>query len=210
MITNPLTPYIISDKITKEIDRVMFIGKAARGDKFGTLIDEMIEDVTEFGEDFFENSSWAYYSYTREIVESYYGDLVKGFNHITFSNMVKCNNETLNDTIPYDAKVCCVDKNRFIWKEVDIVKPKRIVFYTHFYYDDFIEKYRPTNCSFIKDITNKEYRIEVGSKTSLFWHRQFYDDHDNLICSFLRTSHPMLKNKKDFVASVVDWLRLTE
>lgn len=210
MVTNPLTPYIIADKTTKENDRIMFIGKAARGDSFGTLINEIFEDVTEFGEDFLENSSWAYYSYTRDIIQDYYGDFDTAFKHITFSNMVKCNNETNNDTTPNEAKSCCIDKNKFIWKEVQIIRPRRIIFYTHFYYDDFIEKFRPLNCASIKDITTKENKIKVGKKASLFWHRQFYDMNNNLICSFLRTSHPMLKKKKDFVSSILNWLRSTE
>ena len=210
MFTNPLTPYIISDKLSEEKDRVMFIGKVAIGDSFGTLINEMLEDVTEFGEEFLETSSRAYYSYTKEIVEEYYGGFDKAFKHITFSNMIKCNNETVNDTTPYDAKICCIDKNKFIWKEVDIIKPRRIIFYTHYYYDDFIEKFRPQNCLFIKDITSKENRIEIGNKTSLYWHREFYDHSNNLICSYLRTSHPMMKNREDFVSSIIAWLRSTD
>ena len=207
--TIPLSPYLISENDSLPNERIMFIGKTARGDGIGEYIDDTIEDVTKFGNDFIRNSSWAFYSYTNEIIQRYFGDFEKGIKNITFSNMVKCNNSSMTDTTPYGAKICCVEKNKFIWKEVDIIKPKRIIFYTHYYYDDFIESFRPKNCTKVKDITNRNERIKVGRKTSLFWHRELYDNANNLICSFLRTSHPMMKNRIDFIDCIYEWLNKT-
>jgi hypothetical protein len=116
----------------------------------------------------------------------------------------------MNDSTPYNAKVCCIDENKFIWKEVDIIKPRRIIFYTHYYYDDFIERFRPQYQLRFKDLTDRQFRISVGGKTSLYWHRDFFDANENIICSFLRVSHPMMKNREDFIEAIVDWLRQTE
>ncbi len=207
--TTPLTPYLFPSDDSLPENRIMFIGKTARGDGIGDYIDDTIEDVTKFGNEFIRESSWAFYSYTREIIETYFGDLEEGIKNISFSNMVKCNNSSMTDETTYEAKVCCVDKNQFIWKELNIINPKRIIFYTHYYYDNFIEQYRPNNCTSIKDITDKKERVDIGEKTSLFWHREFYDKDDNLICTFLRTSHPMMKNREDFVESILQWLNKT-
>lgn len=209
MVTTPQTPYIISNNSTLTKDRIMFIGKVARGDGFGEMIEDNLEDVTSFGEELLSDSAWAYYAYTREIIERYYGDLDKAIEHISFANIMKCNNETTNDSTPWDAKICCIDKNQFIWKEINIIKPKRIIFYTHYYYDLFIENFRPLNYDSIKDITDKNHRIKIGMKTSLYWHREFYDKDNNIICTFLRVSHPMLKNKNDFVQMIISWLLQT-
>ncbi|HEY5591892.1 MAG TPA: hypothetical protein VIK55_12845 [Paludibacter sp.] len=210
MCTTPLTPYLISDNLTLPNERIMFIGKVARGDSFGEYVADNLEDVTSFGKDYLENNSWAYYSYTKEIVETYYGDFERALKYISFSNMVKCNNETMNDTTPWDAKVNCIDKNKFIWKEVEIIKPKKIIFYTHNYYDTFIEKFRPTDCYSINDITDINHRVNIGNKTSLYWHREFLDKNNNIVCSFLRVSHPMMKNRVDFIDSILTWLKQGE
>lgn len=207
MFTTPLTPYLISNKSIDPENRIMFIGKVARGEDVGFKIEDNLEDVTEFGEQSLRNSSWAFYSYTKEIVETYYGDFERALPHISFSNMVKCNNETMNDTTPYDAKICCIEKNRFIWKEVEIIEPKRLIFYTHSYYDNFINDYRPQNYHRHKDITDINFSVPIGAKVSLYWHREFYDKSGNIICKFLRVSHPMMQRRRDFIDCVLNWLR---
>lgn len=208
--TSPFSPYLIADNSTNPKDRIMFVGKVARGDGIGDICEGILEDVTSFGEKYFRSSSWAFYSYTNEIVEKYYGDIEKAIKHISFSNMVKCNNETMNDTTNFEAKISCIEKNQFIWKEIHIIKPKRIIFYTHYDYDYFIRVFKPNNFSYYKDIKDEKYRIKVGNKTSLYWHREFYDNDHNLICSFLRVSHPMMKNRNDYVNAILHWLKETE
>lgn len=208
--TIPLGPYLVPDNDSNPDDRIMFIGKTARGDSIGELIADMIEDVSEFGNKFIRESSWAFYSYTNEIIETYFGNFEDGIKNIAFSNMVKCNNSSMEDETTYATKKCCVDQNRFIWKEVNIIKPKRIIFYTHYNYDDFIEDYRPDNCSSIKDVINKTKRVKIGSKTVLHWHREFYGENNKLLLSFLRTSHPMMKDRKDFIRNILSWLHKTE
>ncbi|MBW8334621.1 MAG: hypothetical protein K0M40_21580 [Prolixibacteraceae bacterium] len=208
--TTPLSPYLISDEEINPNDRIMFIGKTARGSDFGEETDMFYEDVTTFGNDYIRNSSWAYYSYTRDIIEKYYGSIDAGIKYITYSNLMKCNNDSSKDTTPYSAKQYCLNENKFIWKEIDIIQPGRLIFYSHHFYDDFIESFRPSNFYRFSDITDKSNAVEVGAKYSLYWHREFFDKDNKLICAFLRTSHPERLNKEDFVQNVLRFLKDTE
>ena len=208
--TTPLSPYLISDEVINPNERIMFIGKTARGSDFGEETDIFYEDVTAFGNDFIRTSSWAYYSYTREIIKRYFGSIDAGIKHITYSNLMKCNNESTQDTTPYNAKQYCLNENKFIWKEIGIIQPKRLIFYSHNYYDDFIENFRPLNSHHFIDVTDKSNAIEVGEKSALYWHREFFDKNNKLLCAFLRTSHPERLNKEDFVQNVLRFLKKTE
>lgn len=208
--TTPLSPYFINDEKINPDERIMFIGKTARGSGFGEETDIFFEDVTAFGNEFIRNSSWAYYSYTREIIEKYFGNIDSGIKYITYSNLMKCNNESTQDTTPYIAKQYCLNENKFIWKEIDIIQPKRLIIYSNRFYDDFIENFRPMNCDHFKDVTDKFNKVEVGEKYALYWHREFFDKNGKLICAFLRTSHPERLNKKKFVQNVLTFLKETE
>jgi len=208
--TTPLSPYLISDEEINLNDRIMFIGKTARGSDFGRETEIFYEDVTAFGHDFIRNSSWAYYSYTREIIKRYFGSIDTGIKFITYTNLMKCNNESTQDTTPYSAKRYCLNENKFIWKEIEIIQPKRLIFYSHNYYDDFIENFRPSNCHHLIDVTDKANTAAVGKKFALYWHREFFDKEGKLICAFLRTSHPERLKKEDFVQNVLYFLKGTE
>ena len=130
-LSNALSPWIVSKKHISN-NGVLFVGKVARGDSLGEEIAPSLEDVVSFGTDFIKESPWAYWVYTRAIVEAVYKDLKTGLKHVSFTNMVKCNNESTPDTSSYDAKVCCIRKNRFIWKEIEILKPlSRSFLYPH-------------------------------------------------------------------------------
>ena len=141
---NALGPWLIQDGKTET--GIVFIGKVARGDNLGTIING-IEDVTEFGDDMIRYSSWAYWKYTREIIKKLYADLEKGLLDITFTNIVKCNNSMQNDTTMSSTKRYCITENRFIWKEIDIINPLIIIFYTNYQYDEYINQIFATKCS---------------------------------------------------------------
>ena len=210
----PLSLYYVGESFIKGEDTIVFVGKTAVGgeglDK-GTV--KNFTDATAFGELSIdgneENSNIrAFYSYTRDIISSYYGDYEKGKKFVALTNIVKCNNQSTNDTTSDKAKDFCINKLGVIWKELELLSPKRIVFYTHDYYDDFIEYFRPKDCNRIFDFPLE--KIAIGNKTSLRWHRRFYDKDDKIICDFLRLSHPQRMNRKDFVEAVVKWLNETK
>jgi hypothetical protein len=137
--TTPLSPYLIADEEILPKDRIMFIGKTARGSDFGEETDMFYEDVTVFGNDFIRNNSWAFYSYTREVIKRYFGSIDAGIKHISYSNLIKCNDDSTRDNISYITKQYVLNENRFIWKEINIIQPKRLIFYSHSYYDDLLK-----------------------------------------------------------------------
>ena len=201
--TNALGPWVTCQAPFRA-GSVLFVGKVARGDCLGEEIADHLEDVTSFGESFIAESSWAYWSYTRAIIERVYGDLTTGIRHVSFTNIVKCNNETLQDTVDGTAKDFCIGKNRFIWKEVELIRPRLVIFYTHTGYDAFIREYRPSYGS--SHIDNEDKQFTIGNKIMPWWDRSFFDDQPKEVLRFLRVGHPERKKKEDYVAAISKWI----
>lgn len=203
-MTNALGPWLTCDP-SLSAQSILFVGKVARGDSMGEEIADQLEDVRCLGADFIRNSSWPYYSYTREIITSVFGTLEIGLPYVSFTNIVKCNNESTNDTTPWHTKEFCINKNAFIWKEVEVIKPKIIVFYTHTNYDVFIDAFMPSYARSFKD--GEETAIEIGQKTMPWWERTYFDETEKLVLTILRVGHPERKKKEDFTSLVADWIK---
>lgn len=203
--TNALGPWVTCSEICPS-KSLLFVGKVARGDDLGEEISECLEDVTAFGTSFIAKSSWAYWSYTRNIIEKVFGDLNAGLNQISFTNMIKCNNDTLQDTTESIIKDYCISKNRFIWKEIELIKPKLAIFYTHYDYDDFLDEYVPQNSVSFQDNESRTHQVSIGKKTMPWWDRSFYDECQKEVFRFLRVGHPERKNKQDYVGKVSSWI----
>lgn len=205
----PLSIYYVGVNLPCH-DSIFFIGKTAvGGEGIGPVINSSFTDSTTFGEESLDglerlSGLRAYYSYTHEIIKHYYGSYEKGKRNVALSNIVKCNNTTTNDSTDYRRKDFCIKKLQTIWKEVDLLLPKKIVFYTNTYYDDFIDEFRPNLCESIEDIIDTN--VMIGNKNSPFWHRRFYNKDGNIICDFLRLSHPQRMKKDEYVSCVVEWL----
>lgn len=203
---NALSAWIIQNKQSET--NILFVGKVARGDQIGELINEKLEDATVMGDELIHESSWAYWSYTREIIKTVYGDLDSGLKNVSFTNIVKCNNNTDEDTTSYIAKQHCISQNKFIWKEIEILRPKKVIFYTNYYYDDFIDEYTPTFASKISEIKDRNCEIKIGKKTMPWWERNYFSKNDQLVLSTLRIGHPERKKKIEFIKMVSDWIKL--
>lgn len=203
VVTNALGPWIACDA-QLSANSIFFVGKIAIGDSIGKEIADRLEDVTGFGALYLAEDSRAYYQYTREIIERVYGDLAIGIRHVSFTNLIKCNNETTPDTIDDTAKDFCIAKNRFVWREVEVVRPRLVIFYTHTTYDDYIADFRPTYATSHKD--NEDKWVDIGNKTMPWWDRSFYDNHEREALRLLRVGHPMCKNKEDFVNALSSWI----
>lgn len=204
-LSNALSPWIVCEEQYNN-DNILFVGKIARGDSLGEEIAQSLEDVIPFGTDFIKECSWAYWSYTRSIIETVYNDLETGLRHISFTNMIKCNNESTPDTSSYNAKVCCLRNNKFIWKEIELLKPRIAVFYTNTDYDEFIEEFQPSYSTRVENHTDRNERVQVRGKTMPWWDRSFYDAQNNEVFRFLRVGHPERKSKEAFVGQVSEWI----
>jgi hypothetical protein len=207
IVTNALSPYLISENFDSTKKKIMFVGKVARGSGFGEKMEtDYYENVLKKGEELLREEGWHFFSYTREIIKLYFGDFETGIKSTSFTNLMKCNNDTDLDTTPYQAKVYCINQNQFIWKEIEIIEPQKIIFYTHNQYDDFIDNFKPKNSFRQEDYLNRNHSITIGAKYSLHWHRKFYNEDNKVIMEFLRVSHPNRMKKQPYIKMILDWL----
>lgn len=208
----PLSIYSIGENFHNSTDTILFVGKTARGgeEDMGILINNSFIDVTEFGNNALDNSSWHFYAYTREIIKNYFGSYEEGKKNIAFTNLIKCNSGTTQDATLWDTKMNCLENLSVVWKEIEVLKPKRIIFYTHKDYDYFINRFLPSFSNNYKDITDLEHKIQIGKKNCFWWHRDYLGSNGEVLMSFLRLSHPERKKKVDYVNSVVTWLNSTK
>lgn len=201
--TNALGPWLVGDASLPG-NRILFIGKIARGDCLGEEVADKLEDVTSFGESAISKFSWPYWSYTRAIIEQVYGDLHSGLRHVYFTNMVKCNNESCQDSANEKTREMCIARNRFIWKEIELIKPRLVILYTHTSYDNFINDYMPSYASSFVDNENKE--VPIGKKSMVWWDRSFFDERGRETMRLLRIGHPERKKKIAYVEIVSSWI----
>lgn len=215
----PLSIYFVGEQFEKGEDTIMFVGKTDVGEEQieeeskVDILSDLFIDATTFGEknlDLIEPyaTKHNFYNYTYYIIENYYGNYNKGKRFVSFTNMVKCNHSSTHGKITQNEKEFCVNKLGVIWKEIEILSPKRIVFYTNTDFDNYIDTYRPVNFIRYEDLEDK--KIDMGNKTMHWWHRCFFDKNDHRILDFLRIGHPESKLKSDYVNSVVEWLRKTK
>lgn len=138
----PLSFYFVGDKFKQGEDTILFAGKTAvGGNEFApeyqiSSKDDPFSDATKFGEaslDLSEDNAKRrpFYNYTHATIEKYYGTYKDGKKYVALTNIVKCNNTTTNDTTAYHVKDYCINQLGVIWKEVELLSPKRVVFYTN-------------------------------------------------------------------------------
>ena len=202
--TAALGPWALStsDDASK---RILFVGKVARGDCLGPKVGPQFEDVRVKGGRLLEQSPWAFYKYTREIITAVFGGYCEAVKHVSFTNLLKCNNESMQDTSEYAARDSCIRRNRFIWKEISLLRPRLAIFYTHTTYDEFLLEFLPSFASHYKDIRNES--VPIGTKMMPWWERRYFDDGENAVLDILRIGHPMCKARKPFVNSVGEWIK---
>jgi len=206
-LEGPVSIYYVGEKFESSEDTILFVGKTAISEPEGTWINDSFLDVSKFGEDSLDlneakSTIRAYYNYTHEIIKRYYGTYEEGKKYVALTNMVKCNNGSTDDTTHGLIKLNCITNLGVIWKEVEMLQPKRIVFYTNTAYDDLINDFIPENCPNYKEIEDDEQNC--------WWHRQYYNENKTIILDFLRTKHPQRKVKEEFVSKVVSWLNKTK
>lgn len=210
----PLSIYYIGEKFHSSGDTILFVGKTAvGGEGIGVVVDDTFTDATNFGESSLDlkegmSNRRAFYSFTNEIIRRYYGTYELGKKFVALTNIVKCNNGSTKDQTSNFTKANCVDKLGVIWKEVEILKPKRIIFYTGTNYDDFIDNFLPVGYSTLDNVEDDEINC--------WWHKQFYNNEGTVICDILRIYHPDYMKyiggqaAEGYISKVVAWLEQTK
>lgn len=202
-LKKPSSLWQVGDHYFESKYKLLLVGKAARGNPGGacSLSDgSVILDTTGKGEEKDEwhgfeclkNMSWAYWRYSRELLQRLYGE--EGWEYVAFTNMVKCNSSDDQDTTTTLRKNNCVE---VIKSEIEYLKPKNIVFYTHYYYDTQISA-----------IFDKSETLETDNSTKRMPLWRFTGELNGHKINGIRVAHPQGKNKEKFLKAIID--RLTE
>ncbi len=187
----PVSIWQVGDEYYDSEYRTLFVGKVARGvpgEEYGAFM-----DATKRADELFENIKWAYWSYTKAIINNIYTE--KAWEKIAFTNMVKCNNSDSIDTTTAFTRDCCVS---VIKEEIKILRPKNIVFYGKGY-DKQIEK-------LFDDISNSKTEfISIGEKTMSSW--TFNGVIGDNLSRVIRVGHPERMNKEEFVNHIISFIK---
>lgn len=177
--------------------RLLFVGKNARGEP-GDLR-QGFRSGFRASRDWLWRKQWPYWSYTRKITENVYGD--DNIENIAFTNIVKCNDSMGRDTTSSVTKDHCICELNVIGREIAIIDPTHIVFYTSRGYDDHIRRV------FDSFETVRSTEIAIGRKkmpwleaTGACGGRRIH---------ILRAGHPERMKKTDYVSAICEWVHRT-
>ena len=162
------------------------------------------------------DKNWPYWSYTREIAENLYGHNAADF--IAFTNLIKCTNvgaddgeSTSIDKTTYGMAESCVLKLGVIWKEVERLQARTIVFYTYGtrrngMLRDVLQSIPVALRGSVQEITPQDHSIPCKNKQLRWWERACRTAWtDNL--RLLVVGHPERMGRKEFVGLLTNWLR---
>lgn len=177
--------------------KVLFVGKNARGNPGYKVDSANFLDCRDMGNELW-NKKWAYFSYIKSIAERIYPN--SGINSIAFTNIIKCNNtwDETQDTTNEFQKNNCIKNFGVIKKEIEVLKPQKIVFLTSWYYDTYID-------SIFKKITITEDTKKQIGKKKMPW-KNFCGFFGSDQIKSLRVGHPERMKKVDFVDEISKWI----
>lgn len=215
-LAGPISFFHVGSKFNNDKYKIVFVGKNSWYNKDGYQ-DEIsakgcFADARKDGRDSINgygeykiNSH--YWGYIRHITEKLYGNMRDGVERIAVTNIVKCNTtgekDDYSDNTPNDIIQKCIDFGIFE-KEIQIMKPKHIIFLTGTDYDEEIENFK-FGCS---EISNGR-KTKFGNGTIVRWPRKL--SHNGKLKYFImRTSHPLYKNKTLFTRNIIDWVKINK
>lgn len=209
----PLLPWQIGAKYYTEKGGVFIAGKPHRGDlKAETTKGIIVKasgviDGRRLGERlFFKEKKWPYWSYTREVLNSIYGTSEESWEHITFTNIVKCSSTDAGDKTSRLCAKQCIIENNVIFKEIELLKPKKILFFTWSMHRDLLYEIPFAKEGTIIEHTSNDYRRKCGAKQLGWWDRTLIANWGSKV-DFLVLGHPERMKKVEYVAMVSEWLK---
>lgn len=193
-LSKPTSIWHVGEQYKTSEYRVLFVGKAARGSieqDAGGAND--ILDGTDLAK-YLYYKGWPFWSYTRTIANELYGES-EAWEKIAMTNMVKCNASETVDTTTESVKRNCA---QYLRKEIELLAPRNIIFYTNAWYDDAIE-------SLFDRVKNSVYQdVPCGQKQMHLWTFDgVIGDHTMRV---MRTGHPERMKKEDFTGQILRFL----
>ncbi len=200
----PLLPWQVGAKFFSDNGGVFIAGKPHRisPDKnTGELL-----DWRDGGEKLYFNAKWPYWSYTKEILKTVYGSGSEGWDHIALTNIVKCSSTSSIDKTSKNTAMQCIVNNQVIFKEIEILKPRKIIFYTWSMYRDLLTHIPFAESGTVKEHTDIKARKKCGKKLLGWWERSFIASWGRPV-DFLIVGHPERMKKDEYVSMVGKWLK---
>lgn len=193
----PLLPWIVGGDYEHSRYRLMIVGKPHRGpadpvSNHAFFMDEHIDWLSN-------DSKWPYWKYSREIAQRLYGN--DGINQVVLTNIVKCTNTETGDTTTREMMDCCVCQNAVIWREVTMLKPLNIVFYTYNLFSEYLKE-MPFQLKLLKE---ERKNVQCGAKSLHWWERVVLAEWGNV--RILVTGHPERMLEGDYVKLIADWVQ---
>jgi hypothetical protein len=211
-IKNPLLPWHIGDSFFDNEFRILFVGKPHRGTP-GKIIKNKYLDPDGISEElFFEKNKWAFWAYTREISKRIFGSEKEGWNNISITNLVKCTNTngkgSSTDKTTLNMAQNCIDDNSVIFKEIRILKPKTIIFYTWSMFRKLLKNF-PKDFTLISEEKTINNREVCGKKKIGWWERTYHVPWSEEL-RVLIISHPERKKKIEYINKVSNWIKQSD
>jgi len=209
---NPVSIWQVGKKFNRDKYKLLFVGKTGRGDWGRTNKSGYVYlNMSDIRERFLTYSN-PYWSYTREIVTRIYGSPEEGWNRIAFTNIIKCTDTDTVDTTENSVKDNCILKLGVIQKEIEILKPKNVIFYTGSYYDDQIDGLIDNLKNSFKGenvVTLSKRNLRAGSNGNRLklYQKELLNRKGNRIMRFLITSHPERQTEERFVSNITRWIK---
>ncbi len=205
-IKSPLLPWHIGSEYGSTRDRLVFVGKTHRrapGEKLasGAL------DARKRAEELYTDVPWPYWSYTRDVLKTVYGDVAVGWERIALLNAVKCTSTQTSDKTSRQMATSCLSKVGVLGRELEILQPTMVVLYTWSFYKDLFENPFPDSAKAkcIAIHTTWTNRVDCGRKQLGWWHRTF----ETKWCPQLHmlvVGHPERKKRKEYVPLLANWI----
>lgn len=212
-LAGPISFFHVGSNFANDKYKIIFVGKNSWYDKQSyekeRLPEKSFADATETGRWSLlgGNDNSMYWDYIRDIIGKLYSNIneKEKIKNIAITNIIKCNTTgekgISDDKTPKDIVKNCI-ASRIFEKEIEIIKPKRIIFLTGNKYDEYIKTFNfgCVGCNSV-DLSDNEINGKI-----LNWRRKLYDN-DTLKYSILRTSHPQGKNKVTFIRNIMNWIK---
>jgi len=207
----PLLPWQIGNQYFSSHGGILIAGKPHReeeGKTTGFLRISGVLDGRILGKHLFFSPSkkWPYWSYTSEILQRIFGSPDTGWDHIAFTNIVKCSSSHKADQTSWKCAELCITRNKVIFEEMQILKPRKIVFYTWGMHRDLLDKIPCAKQGSVIEHTNRKYWRWCGKKPLGWWDRSFESIWGHPV-DFLILGHPERMKKDEYVKMLADWLK---
>ena len=200
----PLLPWQIGSNFFTPEGGIFIAGKPHRGVP-GDVLDSGIIDGREVGKHLFFNESWPYWSYTKEALNAIYHSPENSWEHIAFSNIVKCTNTDSTDKTTWDCAKKCITENKVIFEEIELLKPRKVVFFTWSMHRNLLTEIPFAIEKTIENITDSNFQKKCGAKQLGWWDRSFVATWGEKI-DLLVVGHPERMKKNEYVEILSEWL----